>query len=72
MESQNLVLSETLYPSTGHWHEEAGQLDTPLKQTQKCKVDDPDSLKSRFKRLFIFDQAECKGVPLVCWGRIEK
>jgi hypothetical protein len=32
---------------------------------------DPDSLKSRFKRLFTFDQADCAHLPLVCLGRLD-
>lgn len=37
-----------------------------FKKAEKRLYSDPDSLKSRFKRLFCFEQADCEGLPLVC------
>jgi len=31
----------------------------------------PDSLSSRFRRIFIFNQADCAHLPLVCRGKLE-
>jgi hypothetical protein len=80
MESQSLLLSEPLYSQTSFCRDAAPSSpnnrvcspdvhrDTPY----EVQISDPDSLKSRFKRLFCFNQDECEGVPLVCWGRLEK
>ena len=39
-----------------------------FKKAEKHLFPDPDSLKSRLKRLFTFDQAGCSDLPLVCLG----
>jgi hypothetical protein len=79
MESQSLLLSEPLYHQTGPWYESAEISQSackaqpvPVKPAAKRTFSNPDSLKSRFKRLFCFNQAECEGVPVVCRGRLEK
>lgn len=41
-------------------------------KAEKRLYRNPDSIKSRLKRLFSFDQAECKDLPLVCFGPIGK
>jgi hypothetical protein len=77
MESQSLLLSEPVYGQTGPWYESAEISQSackaeavPVKPAVKCTFSNPDSLKSRFKRLFCFNQDECEGVPVVCWGRL--
>jgi hypothetical protein len=41
-----------------------------FKKAEKRLLPNPDSLKSRLKWLFTFDQAECEGILLVCLGRL--
>ena len=43
-----------------------------FKRSEKRHYSDPDSLESRLKRLFYFDQAECKDLPLVHFGPLGK
>jgi hypothetical protein len=84
MESQSLLLSEPVYSQTSFCCEKSHVQRPSSPKNRVCSPDvhrdtpyevqmpDPDSLKSRFKRLFTFSQDECEGVPLVCWGRLEK
>ena len=84
MSSQGLLFAELFMAETGLWCELADGIDparwaemcrylgnlTPkeFKKAEKRIYSDPDSLKSRLKRLFCFDQADCEGLPLVCIG----
>ena len=42
-----------------------------FKNAEKRLFPNPDSIKSRFKRLFCFEQAECDHLPLVCLGKLD-
>ena len=82
--SQGLLFAEPAIAETGLWCELADGIDpaewahlcrylgnlTPcqFKKAEKRLYSDPDSLKSRLKRLFCFDRRECDGLPLVCVG----
>ena len=83
--SQGLLFAEPAIAETGLWCELADGIDparwahlcrylgnlTPeqFKKAEKRLYRDPDSLKSRLKQLFCFEQAECEGMPLVCVGQ---
>ena len=80
-QSQGLLFSEPLYTETGVWCELSDGLDphewaslcryignlSPKKfrRVSKKVVPDPDSLINRFKRLFVFEEWETDGLPLV-------
>lgn len=82
--SQGLLFAEPAIAETGLWCELADGIDpvrwaylcrhlgnlTPeqFQKAEKRLYANPDSLKSRFKRLFCFDQRECDGLPLVSMG----
>ena len=82
-QSQALLFSEPLYTETGVWCELSNGLDpkewaslcryigslSPKKFRRiKKKIDpNPDSLWNRFKRLFVFEEWETAGVPLLCF-----
>jgi len=44
----------------------------PVQQSRKAFFPNPNSLKSRLKRLFTFNQADSDRLPLVCLGRLLK
>lgn len=85
MSSESLLFAEPAVAETGLWCELADGIDparwahlcgylgnlTPdqFKKAEKRLYADPDSLKSRLKRLFCFDQQEYDGLPLVCVGQ---
>ena len=87
MSSQGLLFAEPSMTETGLWCELADGLDparwaglcrslgnlTPnqFKNAEKRLFSNPDSIKSRLKRLFCFEQAECDGLPLVCLGKLD-
>ena len=87
MSSQGILFAEPAVAETGLWCELAGGLDparwagvcrclgnlTPnqFKNAEKRLFPNPDSIKSRFKRLFCFEQAECDHLPLVCLGKLD-
>ena len=80
--SQGLLFAEPAIAETGLWCELSDGIDPErwaklckylgslspkqFKAAEKRIFRSPDSLKSRFKRVFCFDQAECYGLPLVC------
>ena len=84
MSSQGLLFAEPAIVETGLWCELADGIDparwahlcrylgnlTPeqFRRAEKRLYGNPDSLKSRLKRLFCFGQQECDGLPLVCMG----
>ena len=84
MSSQGLLFAEPAIAETGLWCELADGIDPErwarlckylgdlspkqFARAEKCLFPCPDSLKSRFRRLFCFDQTDCKGLPLVCLG----
>jgi hypothetical protein len=87
MSSQGLLFSEPSIAETGLWCELAEGIDpsrwahlcrhlgnlTPeqFKKAEKRLYSNPDSLKSRLKRLFCFDQQECRDLPLVYFGKMD-
>ncbi|MDH4201378.1 MAG: hypothetical protein OEV87_00595 [Phycisphaerae bacterium] len=84
MSSQGLLFAEPTVSETGLWRELSDGIDPErwarlcrylgslspkdFKKVEKHLFPGPDSLKNRFKRLFCFDQADCEGLPLVCFG----
>ena len=86
MSSQGLLFAEPAIAETGLWCELAAGIDparwahlcrylgnlTPeqFKKAEKRLYADPDSLKTRLKRLFSFDQAKCNGLPVVRIGNL--
>jgi len=57
------------YPSTGAVRTfSVANASATSKVIPKEVLRNPDSLKSRFKRIFCFSQDEVAGVPLVCIG----
>ena len=80
-QSQGLLFSEPLYTETGVWCELSEGLDpqewaslcryigslSPRKfrRVSKKVVPNPDSLWNRLKRLFVFEEWETDGLPLV-------
>jgi hypothetical protein len=80
--SQALLLSEPLYTETGVWCELTNGLDPQewaslcrhigtlspkeFRRVKKKIYPKPDSIRNRFKRLFVFEEWETAGVPLVC------
>ena len=82
MSSQGLLFAEPSMTETDLWCELADGLDPArwaglcrcLKEFAKAEkrlYPNPDSIKSRFKRLFCFDQSECDHLPLVCLGKLD-
>lgn len=87
MSSQGLLFAEPTIAETGLWCELADGLDparwarlcrhlgnlTPREFTkaEKRLCPNPDSIKTRFRCLFFFDQAECEHLPLVCLGKLD-
>ena len=85
--SQGLLFAEPAIAETGLWCELSDGIDPErwarlckclgnsspkqFEKTEKCLFLCPDSLKSRFKRLFCFDQADCEGIPLVQLGKMK-
>ena len=83
-QSQGLLFSEPLYTETGVWVELSEGLDPEqwasvcryigslspqkFKQVKKKIYPNPDSLINRLNRLFVFEQSEAVGLPLVCLG----
>ena len=81
-QSQALLFSEPLYTETGVWCELSEGLDPKewaslcryignlspkeFRGVKKRIYPNPDSLFNRLKRLFVFEQWETAGVPLVC------
>lgn len=86
MSSQGLLFAEPAIAETGLWCELTDGIDpthwahlcrylgnlTPeqFKKVEKRLYTYPDNLKSRFKRLFCFEQDECDGLPLVCLDKL--
>ena len=86
--TQGVLFTEPLYTETAVWCELSPGIDpnkwaavcrhistlTPrqFRQVQKKVFPNPDSLMSRLRRVFCFEEWEVSGVPLVCCGRIEK
>ena len=82
-QSQALLFSEPLYTETGVWCELSNGLDPKewaslcrylgtlspeqFRRVRKKIYPDPDSLWNRFKRLFVFEEWETAGVPLLCF-----
>ncbi len=82
--SQGLLFSEPLYAETGVWCElnpgieptewaalcrYIGNLSPrEFKSVKKTIIPSPDSLKSRFKRLFMFDGSNMIGIPVLSLG----
>ena len=82
--SQGLLFAEPAIAETGLWCELSDGIDPErwaklckylgslspkqFKKAEKHLFTSPDSLKSRFKRLFCFGQQECDGLPLVSLG----
>lgn len=82
--TQSVLFSEPAYSETGVWCELSGGIDPaewaalcrtigtlPLADFQRLKkklTPHPDSLKNRFRRLFIFDQRQVADVPLLSFG----
>ena len=72
-QSQAMLFSEPLYTETGVWCELAEGQDPQewAKQFRRVRrkiYPDPDSIINRFKRLFVFEQSEAEGLPLVCFN----
>ena len=81
-QSQALLFSEPMYTETGVWCELADGLDpkewaslcryignlspNEFRRVKKKIYPNPDSIMNRLKRLFVFEQWETAGVPLVC------
>ena len=81
-QSQGLLFSEPLYTETGVWCELSEVLEPKewallcryigtlspkeFRGVRKKVYSNPDSIISRFKRLFVFEQWETAGLPLVC------
>jgi hypothetical protein len=82
-ESQALLFSEPFFTETGVWCELSDGLDPKewaslcrsigslspkeLRRVRKKIHPDPDSIFNRFQRLFVFEEWETAGVPLVCF-----
>jgi hypothetical protein len=86
--SQGVLFSEPMYTETGVWCELAEGIDpaqwahlcrhigtfSPRKfrKTHKKVYGNPDSIINRLRQMFCFEECETDGVPVVCWGRLEK
>jgi len=82
--SQGVLFWEPLYTETGVWCELTPGIDPAqwaglcrhigtlssrqFRQAQKKVLPNPDSVMSRLRRIFCFEEWEVSGVPLVCWG----
>ena len=87
MSSQGFLFAESAIAETGLWCELAngiaparwarlcrylGNLSPDqLNKVEKRLFPNPDSLKSRLKSQFSFNQADCEGLPLVCIGPLD-
>lgn len=88
MPSQGLLFAEPAIAESGLWCELSDGIDPErwaklckylgslkpkqFEKAEKRLFSSPDSLKSRFKRLFCFDQADCDHLPLVHLGPLER
>jgi hypothetical protein len=82
--SQSVLFSEPLYTETGVWCELAPDIDPAqwaglcrhigtlssyqFRRTQKKVLPNPDSIMTRLRRIFCFEELEVSDVPLVCLG----
>ena len=69
--SQGLLFSEALYSDSGvsspKWARIGRILGQLSPRVRKQVQDNPDSVASRFKRIFCFEQSEVEHLPLVCF-----
>jgi hypothetical protein len=80
--AQGLLFSEPFYTETGVWCELTNGLDPQewaslcryigtlspkeFRRVKKRIYPNPDSLFNRFKRMFVFEEWETAGVPILC------
>jgi hypothetical protein len=86
--SQGILFSEPSIAETGIWCELNPGIDPAqwaylcrylgtrdpkeFQELQDKILPDPDSVMSRLKRIFRFQQSEVVGVPVVCSGRLDQ
>jgi len=86
--SQGVLFTEPNYSETGLWCELSPGIDPAewahlcrhigtlspkqFRKVQKKVHGCPDSMLNRLRQMFRFEDWETDGVPVVCWGRMDK